>query len=62
MAFLFARHVLLLGGENSLRAVMSGTARLGQGETPASQQGMSNQWIQDQGLIGLTARYLELQQ
>jgi len=28
---LFARHVLYLGGENSLRAVMSGTARLGQG-------------------------------
>ena len=30
--------------------------------TPAAQQGLSNQWIQDQGLIGLTSRYLELQQ
>ncbi len=30
--------------------------------TPAAQQAMSNQWFQDQGLIGLAARYLELQQ
>ena len=30
--------------------------------TPAAQQAMSNQWFQDQGLMGLTARYLELQQ
>lgn len=29
--FLFARHVLFLGDGSSLRAVMSGTARLGQG-------------------------------
>lgn len=43
------------------------TAACGKGwwrmaQTPAASQGMSNQWIQDQGLIGLTARYLELQQ
>lgn len=30
--------------------------------TPAASQGMSNQWLQDQGLLTLTARYLKLQQ
>jgi len=30
-ALLFARHVLFLGGASPLRAVVSGTARLGQG-------------------------------
>ncbi len=30
--------------------------------TPAAQQAMSNQWFQDQGLIDLTAKFLELQQ
>ena len=43
------------------------TAACGKGwwrmaKTPASQQAMSNRWFEDQGLIGLTARYLELQQ
>src|SRR3954453_12873385 len=31
VAFLFARHVLSLGDASSLRAVVNGTARLGQG-------------------------------
>ncbi len=31
LASLFARHVLSLGDESSLRAVVNGTARLGQG-------------------------------
>ena len=43
------------------------TAACGKGwwrmaHTPAAQQGMSNQWIQDQGLVRFTTRYLELQQ
>jgi len=43
------------------------TAACGKGwwrmaHTPAAQQGMSNQWIRDQGLLGFTTRYLELQQ
>lgn len=43
------------------------TAACGKGwwrmaKTPASQQAMSNRWFENQGLIGLTDRYLELQQ
>ena len=43
------------------------TAACGKGwwqmsQTPAASEGLSNQWFQDQGLIGLNARYLELQQ
>jgi RNA-directed DNA polymerase len=42
------------------------TAACGKGwwrmaHTPAAQQAMSNQWFTDQGLLGLAARYLELQ-
>lgn len=43
------------------------TAACGKGwwrmaHTPSAQQAMSNQWIQEQGLVALTARYLELNQ
>jgi RNA-directed DNA polymerase len=43
------------------------TAACGKGwwrmaQTPAASQGLSNQWFQDQGLIGLTDRFLALQQ
>jgi RNA-directed DNA polymerase len=42
------------------------TAACGKGwwrmaHTPAAQQAMSNRWFTDQGLLGLAARYLELQ-
>lgn len=42
------------------------TAACGKGwwrmaHTPAAQQAMRNQWFQEQGLVGLTARYLQLQ-
>lgn len=43
------------------------TAACGKGwwrmaHTPSAQQAMNNQWLQDQGLVALTARYLELRQ
>ena len=43
------------------------TAACGRGwwrmaHTPSAQQAMNNQWFQDQGLVALTARYLELNQ
>ena len=43
------------------------TAACGKGwwrmaQTPAASQGLSNQWLQDQGLISLTDRFLELHQ